>query len=945
MSSDTTDLSLFNVDYTLDDGQAVLHAMCRDPANPRVRRHISINGFIPYFYIHGENTRSGATEIRRMYRDPRYLTSLVGEPVTKVETFTPPQVRDLRLRDFRQTQTYQSKVLFPNNFLATTGIKSGIVIPSRTVGMINYESLIANNSIYVEPLTTILDIEVDNSAGGFPAWRKPLMPITMTTAIDTYTNKLYTFAWHPKRTNDEIKSSIYHFKYSNIDVPWKAFLYTEEYPMLCKLVDYLTNVQQDIITGWNVHFDITYILARCKELNIDTSGISPIGKTFISKYGDANIGCVAVLDMLECYKSLTKFTGMKDSFKLGDVGSDELKLTKLAHQGSVGQFWIQQFKKSVMYNIRDVEICWELNKRLKIMRYFDIQRRQVGCTYGDVMSTKRIIEMDQLRAAMAIGKVLPSYDKDDTLDDDDDDIEGAYVFPPTIGVFDHVLAFDLKSLYPSIIQTLNISPETRIDPDLYTAEQLKQFIRSSAGHYYRKDIIGFAKDRLIAFNKDRDKFKSCTLLISKIQKAIDKMDGTTIAVLPMIAAARSTIDEYDVEKASKFADSKPQKKKLPADVIKLINQMIDNIVPPTMTVDSLKQVLDSEKTTYDLMQMAEKAKINTWYGVMGHEGSALYNPADAESVTLTGQEIIKFTATISTSPELRVAIKEKFGLDIEITVLYGDTDSIILKGLQGIADGKIICKIADFIAMFMNSKYDAFCVEHFNTDPGMHYLKNRCEKIAKRFMMAPKRDSDEGGKKRYAYLPWFELKGDEEWVENTKNEVVIVGFESKRSNIAKIGRIVQKKVIELVLFQKPRAMIRAVVLDVAEKFQKRTIPLEFLTTNISLKEINEYKAVIKHPFDRSSWPIHVRAAQYGIEYLNQQWNAGDKVKCIYVSRCPSVYPPTEVVAIDGDEVPRGFEVDYHKIHEKQVEAPLDSILRAINWTYIDLKTGSSQAKI
>lgn len=945
MSDSTESLSLFNIDYTLEDSEAILHAMCRDPTNPRRLKHIPIRGFTPYFYVYGDAVHSQANEIRRIFRDQRYLTSLVGEPVTKVETFIPQQVRDLRTNVFRHMQTYQSKVLFPNNFLATTGIKSGLSIPMFDGNTIPYSSISPNNSIYVEPLVTMLDIEVDNSQGGLPSWRRPTMPITMNTAVDTYTNKMYTFAWHPNRTHDDIKDDIYHYTYSNVDIPWKIFLFTEEYPMMVKIVEYLTKVRQDIITGWNVHFDMAYILARCQELKIDTSGISPIGKTYVNKYGDAFVGCVAILDMLECYKSLTKFTGLKDSYKLGDVGFDELKLSKMPHQGSVGQFWMQKFKKSIMYNVRDVEICWELNKKLKIMRYFDIQRRQVGCTYGDVMSTKRIIEMDQLRAAMSIGKVLPTYDKDDYLsgdDDDDDDIEGAYVFPPTIGVFDHVLAFDLKSLYPSIIQTLNISPETRIDKDLHTEEQLRQFIRSAAGHYYRKDITGFAKDRLIAFNKDRDKFKSCVLLISKIQKSVDKLNMTTITVQAMIDVARGVVDEYDSTKPT--IDGKKKPKPLPTEVISMITQVIDSVSTTSYTVDSFKKMLDSEKTTYDLMQMAEKAKINTWYGVMGHEGAALYNPADAESVTLSGQEIIKFTASVATSPELKSAITEKFGVDIDISVLYGDTDSIMLKGFHDIKDGKLICKIADFIAAFINKQYDRFCQQSFNCDPGAHYLSIRCEKIARRFLMAPKKDSDEGGKKRYSYLPWYELKGDEEWVEYTKNDIVVVGFESKRSNVAKIGRVVQKKVLELILFEKPRAMIRAVVLDVAEKFKKKSVPLEYITFNVSLKELNEYKAV-RDKKPRSSWPIHARAAQYGIEYLGQQWMPGDKVKVVYVSRCPAVYPPTEEVAIDGDNVPRGFDIDWNKIHEKQVKSPLDSILRAINWNYVDLETGSSQAKI
>jgi len=40
--------------------------------------------------------------------------------------------------------------------------------------------------------------------------------------------------------------------------------------------------------------------------------------------------------------------------------------------------------------------------------------------------------------------------------------EGAYVFPPVVGMHENVCAFDFKSLYPSMVRAFNISPETLI---------------------------------------------------------------------------------------------------------------------------------------------------------------------------------------------------------------------------------------------------------------------------------------------------------------------------------------------------------------------------------------------------------------------------------------------------------------------------------------------------
>ena len=47
-------------------------------------------------------------------------------------------------------------------------------------------------------------------------------------------------------------------------------------------------------------------------------------------------------------------------------------------------------------------------------------------------------------------------------DNDEEKFIGAYVKEPIVGKYDWIYDLDLTSLYPSIIMTLNISPETKI---------------------------------------------------------------------------------------------------------------------------------------------------------------------------------------------------------------------------------------------------------------------------------------------------------------------------------------------------------------------------------------------------------------------------------------------------------------------------------------------------
>ena len=47
-------------------------------------------------------------------------------------------------------------------------------------------------------------------------------------------------------------------------------------------------------------------------------------------------------------------------------------------------------------------------------------------------------------------------------DNNEEKFIGAYVKPPIVGKYEWIYDLDLTSLYPSIIMTLNISPETKI---------------------------------------------------------------------------------------------------------------------------------------------------------------------------------------------------------------------------------------------------------------------------------------------------------------------------------------------------------------------------------------------------------------------------------------------------------------------------------------------------
>ena len=111
---------------------------------------------------------------------------------------------------------------------------------------------------------------------------------------------------------------------------------------------------------------------------------------------------------------------------------------------------------------------------------------------------------------------------------------GAYVKAPIVGKYDWIYDLDLTSLYPSIIMTINISPETKmgkiedwdaqdfvkdkrelwkINGDTIKQDNLKLFLErskysvASNGVLYRTDVVGCIPDILDLWFSQRVEFR------------------------------------------------------------------------------------------------------------------------------------------------------------------------------------------------------------------------------------------------------------------------------------------------------------------------------------------------------------------------------------------------------------------------------------------------------
>jgi len=266
-------------------------------------------------------------------------------------------------------------------------------------------------------------------------------PILSICCYDTKLKKYITFTWKGESKKTE---------------EWSIYACKSEEDMLVLFLDFIKKTNPDLITGWHVYYDVKYLFNRMLKLKIDANKLCRFGQGYIGKGEEYDIRLKGriVFDLKNAYKKLA-FTQL-ESFSLEFVAQKELGRGKIKNEQSIGEMWENDVQKLLDYNLEDVKLIVELDKKISIINYFDELRRMVGCPWSMLEQNSMIIDTLVLRKAKERGIILPTKIRHTQ----EEPIEGAYVHSPTSGVYKNVIVFDMKSLYPSIIVSCNIGGES-----------------------------------------------------------------------------------------------------------------------------------------------------------------------------------------------------------------------------------------------------------------------------------------------------------------------------------------------------------------------------------------------------------------------------------------------------------------------------------------------------
>ena len=485
-------LKVFNLEYSIESegnfiDEPIVELFCRDEHG--ARRIVEVEGFYPSFYITEEEfldrqddllTESMAREIvvREALLDERLEMNtavrgtpdaprvrLDDTPLVKIYTVKPSQVPKLR-EEFEWTG--EADVFFTNRFLVDTGIHRGVSVPAgeRRVSVDEIRPLDEEDVPSVEPRMHTVDIEVW-TGGEFPDVMNPTKPVTAITAHDSYEDSYFCGVLNPNMVSegsDNTWQSSHEWEYPDgvSDDQLSVEVYDSENQLLAEYFEFVGATDPDLLTGWNSSrndigsgFDYPYLINRAsginewsyQELTYDN------GRVFVTNRGAPTVDGRETFDMLQAYKKTQIHE--KRSYALGAIAEDELGYGK-EDVADLDEGWLHEPVEFMKYNIRDVQAVVQIEEAKGVLDLYDKIRSVAGCTYSEAADSNiGIIDMVFLRQAEGEGIALPT-----STEPERGWYYGAKVYNPLPGKHRNVVYPDLASLYPYLMWSLNVSPET-----------------------------------------------------------------------------------------------------------------------------------------------------------------------------------------------------------------------------------------------------------------------------------------------------------------------------------------------------------------------------------------------------------------------------------------------------------------------------------------------------
>lgn len=455
-----------DVDSIEYEGKSAIRIFGRTKDNKRIC--IIDTTFEPYFYaipIQEELTKVkwNIADLNGVKDTKTVKKKLLGEEVNAIQIITNdskdvPTLRHEVKRKWGVQKVLESDISFYRRYLIDKGITTlalcevegeelelnlavDLIIQANSVKQISEE-------ILETPKILAFDIETYNIQ---KVPREDLDPVVMIGFSGS----------------DGFKKVLTWKKFKN-PKDYVEFLSTER-EMIERFKDIVSEYAPDYLTGYFTDgFDFPYLKKRADinkvklDINLDNTNLK------ISVRNEVSTARTKGLVHLDIFKFISRtMTGGLETahYDLDSVAKELLGEGKaevdIAELADVWDNKPERLSEFCEYNLKDTDLTLKLVQ--KVLPGLNEFVKLVGQPIYEVsrMSYGQLVEWFIIRKLQEFNELTPDRPKsDDIVERRMATFEGAFVFEPIPGIYDNLVVFDFKSLYPSIITSHNICPST-----------------------------------------------------------------------------------------------------------------------------------------------------------------------------------------------------------------------------------------------------------------------------------------------------------------------------------------------------------------------------------------------------------------------------------------------------------------------------------------------------
>tara|TARA_R110000737_G_scaffold350372_2_gene389142 strand:+ start:8869 stop:11502 length:2634 start_codon:yes stop_codon:yes gene_type:complete len=745
--------------------------------------------------------------------------------------------------------------------------------------------------------TLLFDIET-YSPTSFPEWSDPKDPINAITIYDLENKHYFTWglgAWKPGQ-HESVPDNVTYINCKS------------EAQLLENFIVFIENDYPDILSGWNSNgFDIPYTVSRIDRVLGDgeSARLSPTHRInkreMLGQFGKMTtrfyIEGVSCIDYIDVYKKF--IFKNRSSYKLDNIAQVELNDEKIDYGDlTLWQLADENWQLFVDYNIQDVRIIVRLEEKLNFISLLRMFAHVGCCTLERSMGAIAVINGSVAIEARKHGKFIPQFIRHGN----DEKNPGAYVCVHNPGFNDSIVSFDANSLYPSVMITCNISPETKVGKVTYwDKENNKVEVELVDGTLTEMTIPKFRE----LLKNNNIAMTAAKVLFSQKKK------GVVPLLLDRYYDKRVIVkDEMLVLKKEQASlKSKNDKKSI-----------------------ARKSIVDDEYDRLHANQLAIKVFLNSVYGGFGNKHAPLGDDDIASSITLTGQSLIK-----QSNVQLAKYIGKVTGLDSETCtkqIIYNDTDSSYIS-IQTLLD-HLDKPLLDEDGLVSKDVYSIIQDTEDALNDGVdHWARIALNSKDPRFVFKREAIAERGifqnEKKRYI------LKVvDDEGAVGVKFKYT--GISVVRTSMPKALKPLIKELIEIMINTMDPVETQKYYNNINTLFNDMSY--NELATTQGISDYEKYLPGCREFQVSKGGTANFKAAYFhnqllkelGLENKYQKIGSGDKVKSIAV-KSNNKYGIT-TIGWQGD-IPKEFEdlldIDYNVMFRKIILSSLENIYKAVEW--------------